>query len=173
MNFSEEALTAFSRIRGCCHVHSETGGNSGFEITRIFFEKNVCENMNPTAENPIVVTMDCVSQHLDSPLLLELQARHVHCVLRVPHTSHLTQSEDLLFFAGFKAKLRKFSSRSFLAMDRRSSDRLADFASSLAAAWTDMDPLSVQKSWELGVSFRRKRLILLGFECSITLGESY
>ena len=160
VNFTPKALDAFSSIAGCRHVYSDSGGNSGFDITRSFFNM-VCRDMSPTAENPIVVTMDGVSQHLDSALLLELQDRHVHCILRVPHTSHLTQPEDLHFFLGFKSKLRKCLSRTFLARDERSCDRLADFASSLASAWTDMDPHTVQKAWEMGVSFRRKRLILL------------
>lgn len=60
-----------------------------------------------TADKPIVLICDGHGSHLTLELLEYCRAHHIVIVLRVPHTTHLTQGEDVRNFRKFKSLLRK------------------------------------------------------------------
>lgn len=57
-------------------------------------------------DNPVVLICDGHGSHLTLDLLEYCRAHHVHVVLRVPHTTHLTQGEDVRNFKIFKPAVR-------------------------------------------------------------------
>lgn len=56
---------------------------------------------------PVVVICDGHSSHLTVDLIEWCRSNHFRIVLRVPHTSHITQGEDVVIFRSFKVDFRK------------------------------------------------------------------
>ena len=62
------------------------------------------------ADNPIAIVCDGHGSHLTLPLIEFCRANHIHhihVILCVPHTTHLTQGEDVTNFARFKPEFRR------------------------------------------------------------------
>ena len=57
--------------------------------------------------NPIAIVCDGHSSHLTLPLIEFCRAHHIHVLLPVPHTTHLTQGEDVSNFSQFKPEFRR------------------------------------------------------------------
>jgi hypothetical protein len=80
-----------------------------------------------TDDNWYVVTLDGHGSHLTLEFVRECRDNYIHIVLRIPHTTHLTQPEDLVNFGTFKKNLRdailyKQSAMIIASYDRRRSD---------------------------------------------------
>jgi len=60
-----------------------------------------------SAENPLAIVCDGHGSHLTLPLIEFCRAHHIHVILPVPQTTHLTQGEDVSNFARFKPELRR------------------------------------------------------------------
>jgi len=58
-------------------------------------------------DNPLAIVCDGHGSHLTLPLIEFCRAHHIHVLLRVPHTTHLTQGEDVSNFARFKPEFRR------------------------------------------------------------------
>jgi len=58
-------------------------------------------------DNPVAIVCDGHGSHLTLPLIEFCRAHHIHVLLRVPHTTHLTQGEDVSNFARFKPEFRR------------------------------------------------------------------
>eukprot|EP00965_Chrysotila_dentata_P009536 310642-Pleurochrysis_carterae.AAC.1 len=60
---------------------------------------------NASASTPLVVFCDGHGSHLTVDLVKFRRDNHVVVLLRVPHTSHLTQGEDLRNFQVFETEV--------------------------------------------------------------------
>ena len=57
--------------------------------------------------NPITIVCDGHRSHLTLTIIEFCRAHHIHVLLRVPHTTHLTQGEDVSNFSQFKPEFRR------------------------------------------------------------------
>jgi hypothetical protein len=69
----------------------------------------------PTADNPLVVICDGHGSHLTLSLLEYCRSASIFIILRVPHTSHLLQGEDVSSFSCFKPELRRQKAKMLVA----------------------------------------------------------
>ena len=91
-----------------------------------------------SAEKPIVILCDGHGSHLTLDLINFCRANHIRIVLRVPHTSHLTQGEDVCNFAVLKSQIRVEKARVLTSnITNRGSYKLeaSDFMKVVTPAW--------------------------------------
>ena len=94
--------------------------------------------LTPTEADPIVIICDGHGSHLTLPLLEFCREHFVHILLRVPHTSHRTQGEDVSAFTLFKPELRRQKTRVLCENVERHGFygiRSTDFMRVVAPAW--------------------------------------
>lgn len=91
-----------------------------------------------SATNPIVIICDGHGSHLSLQLIEYARANHVQIALRVPHTSHITQGEDVSNFEVLKSEVRVRKSKMLLSnIQKKQLYRLqnSDFMKIVAPAW--------------------------------------
>ena len=105
----------------------------------------------PSEADPIVIICDGHGSHLTLQLLEYCRAHHVHILLRVPHTSHRTQGEDVSAFAKFKPELRRQRIRVLTSNVERHGFyglKSTDFMKCVAPAWNyAFQTVSNMKGW--------------------------
>ena len=107
---------------------------------------DICE------EKPIVILCDGHGSHLTLDLITFCRANHIRIVLRVPHTSHLTQGEDVCNFAVLKSRIRQEKARALTEnITSTGNYRLEskDFMRVVAPAWNAAFARDVNiKAWQ-------------------------
>ena len=111
----------------------------------------------PSDTEPLVIICDGHGSHLTLPLLEFCREHHVHILLRVPHTSHRTQGEDVTSFALFKPELRREKSRVLTRNVEQTGFyglRSTDFMKVVTPAWNHaFQKLNNLKGWaKTGIS---------------------
>jgi hypothetical protein len=90
------------------HHHNATGGATETDDTVLRFMKaNVVPHFRPTKEDPMIIGMDGHGSHITIGLLRFCLDNGIHIVLRPPHTSSITQGEDLVNFREVKPAFRQ------------------------------------------------------------------
>ena len=84
----------------CVYFANEKGAMTN-ELSTMWL-KRVILRMFPNRELAVVLIMDGYGSHICYNFLTECRKANVHVILRVPHTSHKTQGEDIVNYMVFK-----------------------------------------------------------------------